>query len=326
MHKLPRLSAQLGVNLYVWRDDMTGCVESGNKVRKLEFLLADAVAQKATRIITAGGVQSNHTRATAFCARRLGLKVSIIVRESKQGREANDVPTGNLLLNRICGADLKFISYADYRQAGAAYQPFLETEAENSRRRGEKPYVIPAGGSMPLGCWGYIAAVEEMLATWRATDAGSAAPDALFFALGSGGTHAGLLLGYERHGLPTETLWAVNVSDSAEYFQQRVGTLIQETVAQFGLPSSSSSKLQILDGYFGEGYALASDDDFKFYLQFAREEGLLLDPVYTGKAFRGMLSELRKNPNRFGKNILFLHSGGVFALYAYLAQIGKLLG
>jgi D-cysteine desulfhydrase len=324
IHKLSRLSAQLGVNLYVWRDDMTGCVESGNKVRKLEFLLADALAQKATRIVTAGGVQSNHTRATAFCARRLGLDLSIIVRESKQGPEG-ELPTGNLLLNQMAGADLKFISYADYRQAGAVYQPFLDAEAENARRRGETPYVIPAGGSVPMGCWGYIAAVEELLATWRATGAGTTCPDALFFAVGSGGTHAGLYLGYEQRSLPVETLWAINVSDSAEYFQERVGALIRETATQFGLRSAASPRLQIFDGHFGEGYALASEDDFRFYAQLAREEGILLDPVYTGKAFRGMLSELRKDAKRFGRNILFLHSGGVFAHYAYLAQLGQAL-
>jgi len=326
IQKLPRLSARLGVDLYVWRDDMTGFVESGNKVRKLEFLLADALAQKATHVITAGGVQSNHTRATAFCARRLGLEVSIIVREPKQGRDANEVPTGNLLLNQIAGANLKFIPYADYQKAGASYLPFLKAEAEDSRRRGENPYVIPTGGSMPLGCWGYIAAVQEMLATWRATDAGTSAPDALFFALGSGGTHAGLYLGYEQHGLQTNTLWAVNVSDSADYFQKHVGALIQETCAQFDLPSPAPPQLQIFDGHYGEGYALASDDDFRFYLELAREEGILLDPVYSGKAFRGMMSELRKTPQRFGKKILFLHSGGVFAVYAYLAQLGKVLG
>jgi D-cysteine desulfhydrase len=325
IHKLPRLSARLGVDLYVWRDDMTGFVESGNKVRKLEFLLADALEQKATRIITAGGMQSNHTRATAFCARRLGLEVSIIVREPKQGRSAGEAATGNLLLNQICGADLKFIPYADYQKAGASYHPFLEAEAENSRRQGERAYVIPAGGSMPLGCWGYVAAVEEMFATWRRTDAGTSGPDALFFALGSGGTHAGIYLGYERHGLPTNTLWAVNVSDSADYFQQHVGALIQETRARFGLPSSAPLKLQILDGHFGEGYALASDEDFRFYIELAREEGILLDPVYSGKAFRGMLSELRKTPQRFGRKILFLHSGGVFAIYAYLTQFNDAL-
>jgi D-cysteine desulfhydrase len=325
IQKLPRLSAELGVDLYVWRDDLTGFVESGNKVRKLEFLLADAVAHQATRIVTAGGLQSNHTRATAFCARRLGLNVSIIVREPKQGQDSSAPPTGNLLLNQICGADMRLISTAEYEAAGSSYRPFLEAEAADWRCKGERPYLIAAGGSMPLGCWGYIAAVQEMLLTWRETGADTSAPDALFFALGSGGTHAGLHLGCELHGVPTDTLWAVNVSDSAQYFQQHVGILIQEAAAQYGLRSSSPPRLQILDGHYGEGYALASDDDFRFYIDLARQEGLLLDPVYCGKAFRGMLAELRKAPQRFGRKILFLNSGGVFAIFAYQDQLAKLL-
>src|SRR5688572_9983562 len=189
IQKLERLSAEFGREIYLWRDDMTGFVESGNKVRKLEFLLAHALEQGATRIITVGAAQSNHARATAYCARRLGLEITLIVREPKRGRDPNELSTGNLLLNQISGADLKFISYADYQKTGFAYQPFLDAEMESSRRCGEKPYAIPAGGSVPLGCWGYLCAVEEMLATWTSLGLGTRMPDSLFFAVGSGGTH-----------------------------------------------------------------------------------------------------------------------------------------
>lgn len=325
IHKLERLSAEVGREIFLWRDDMTGFVESGNKVRKLEFLLARALEQGATRIITVGAAQSNHTRATAYCARRLGLEITIIVREPKRGREPNELATGNLLLNQISGADLKFISYADYQKAGFAYQPFLDAEMEAARERGETPYAIPAGGSVPLGCWGYLCAVEEMLATWASLGLGTRSPDSLFFAVGSGGTHAGLHLGYEINGLPTNTLWAVNVSDNAEYFQKRVGQLIEGTAREFNL-NSRERLVQVLDGHVGEGYALASDDDLRFYAKVARQEGVLLDPAYCGKAFRGMLAELRKTPDRFGQRILFLHSGGVFSFEAYRQQFARVLG
>jgi D-cysteine desulfhydrase len=323
IHKLERLSAEIGREIYIWRDDMTGSVESGNKVRKLEFLLADAVAKGATRIITAGGIQSNHTRATAYCARRLGLEISIIVREPKTGRNADEIPTGNFLLNQIAGANLHFVSYAEYQAQGSIYRPFLERVAQESRSRGEKPYVIFEGGSQPLGCFGYMFAVEQMLSVWPSL-AGSRFPDALFFADGSGGTHAGLHLGYEQNGLPTKNLWAVNVCDSAEYFQNRVGKLVEETAREFNL-RCTSPELKVLDGHFGTGYSIATDDDLRFYANLAKLEGVLLDPTYTGKAFRGMLAEIRKNPERFGSKILFLHSGGLFGTFAYAAHYAKAL-
>lgn len=324
IHKLERLSVEAGREIFLWRDDMTGFIESGNKVRKLEFLLAHALEQGATRIITIGALQSNHTRATAYCARRLGLEVTILVREPKRGRDPHQPATGNLLLNQISGADLKFISFADYQKAGFNSQPFLDAEAVAARQRGEKAYAIPAGGSVPRGCWGYIRAVEEMLGTWAELGLGSRAPDALFFAVGSGGTHAGLHLGYELNGLPANTLWAVNISDSAGYFQKHVTQLIEDTAREFNL-NSRDRALQILDGHVGEGYALASDDDLRFYMKLARQEGVLLDPAYCGKAFRGMLAELTKSPNRFGQRILFLHSGGGHSIEAYREQFGRAL-
>ena len=319
---LPRLSARVGREIYVWRDDLTGFTESGNKIRKLEFLLADAVEQKATRIITAGGAQSNHTRATAFACRRLGLPVSIIVREPKDGSHAE--LSGNLLLNAMCGAELRYLSYQDYQEAGGIYRPFLEQFAREATARGEVHYVIPEGGSVPLGSWGYINAVEELATTWKQA-VGTSEPDALFCAVGSGGTHAGLHLGFERQGWNPNKLWAVNVCDTEDYFQMRVGALIEQTSSRYGL-EHRPRRLQILDGHFGAGYGSMTDEDLRFYIELVREEGLLLDPVYTGKAFQGMLKELAQTPERFGEKILFLHSGGNFALFAQEARLRPLLG
>jgi len=324
IHKLERLSTRIGHEIYLWRDDLTGFVESGNKARKLEFLLAHALATGADRIITSGGVQSNHTRAASFLARRVGLKVALVVRQPQTDASAPLPLTANLLLNRIAGADIHDISLAEYQAEGGAYAPFLQKVAEQYRRRDERPYVIAEGGSMPLGCFGYIHAVEEMLSTWRQLGAGTDAPDALFFAEGSGGTHGGLQLGFELHGLSTRRLWAVNVCDSAEYFQQRVGKLIEETAQAFHLRSIDRT-IQVLDGHVGAGFGIARDDDLRFYLSLAREEGVLLDPSYTGKAFRGMLAELQKTPDRFGKKILFLHSGGTMATFAFQEQYARVL-
>lgn len=325
IQKLDRISSEVGKQIYIWRDDLNGFTESGNKIRKLEFLLADALEKGATRVITSGGYQSNHTRSTTFACRRLGLEVSVLVREPKLGRNANDIPTANILLNQIAGADLHYIPFNDYQAAGATYQPFLEKVAEQSRQRGEKPYIILEGGSVPIGCFGYIAAVEEMLATWKDCGADSLYPDALFFADGSGGTHAGLHLGYELHGLPTKKLWAINVCDSADFFQKRVGKLIEDTGAEFSL-KFSERELQVLDGHFGEGYGTVTDDDLKFYAKLARLEGVLLDPSYTGKAFQGMLAEIKKDPTRFGEKILFLHSGGTFGTFAHQESYARILG
>jgi len=324
IHKLPRLSAEVGRDIYIWRDDLTGFVESGNKIRKLEFLLARALETGATRIVTSGALQSNHTRAASFAARRVGLKIALVVREPKEGRDPHAPPAGNFLLNRIAGADLHFVAYADYQAKGGIYAPFLEEVAEQYRRRGEKVFVIAEGGSMALGCFGYLAAVEEMRETWRTCGAGTDAPDALFFADGSGGTHAGLHLGFELHGLDPRRLFAVNICDTADYFQRRVGQLVEDAAREFNLPSRDRT-LQILDGHVGEGFGVSTDDDYRFYIQLARQEGVLLDPSYTGKAFRGMLAELRKTPERFGRNILFLHTGGSFATFAYPERYVRLL-
>lgn len=322
IQRLERLSLEVGKEIFLWRDDLTGFAESGNKIRKLEFLLADALNQKATRILTAGGAQSNHTRATAFLARQLGLEISIVVREPRDGSKAEF--NGNLLLNTLCGADLKFISYKTYQSAGSIYLPFLEELSHASQKKGERPYIIPEGGSVPLGCFGYVVAVKEMLETWKQTRLGTQGPDSLFCALGSGGTHAGLHLGFLLNDLSTDRLWAINVCDSEEYFQKRVGKLVQQTKEQFAV-QVPESRLQILDGHFGAGYGIASDDDLKFYAKLAKQEGVLLDPVYTGKAFQGMLAEIKKTPERFGEKILFLHSGGAFANFAYAGQFKSVL-
>lgn len=321
---LERLSRRLGRNVWVWRDDLTGLLESGNKVRKLEFLVAEALRRGATRLITGGGPQSNHARATVMVARRLGLDVSVVIREPRGGFDWSCVPQGNLLLDRLAGADIEVISFADFRARGSSYAPFLEAAADKARTRGERPYVIPEGGSSGLGALGYVQAVEELKAAWQAIGHGSAEPDALFVAVGSGGTLAGLHLGYQRSGLDRRRLHGVNVCDSAAYFQKRCGTIIAEAGAAYGL-ACDEQPLSIFDGHFGAGYAETTPDELRFFADLLREEGLLLDPVYTGKAFRGMLAELTRGAARFGRDLLFLHTGGQLATFHYAALYAPLL-
>ena len=321
---LPRLSQEVEPELYVWRDDLTGFELGGNKVRKLEFLLAAALAEEADTVITCGGVHSNHVRATVFAARRLGLQAVVVQRQPPKSAQELDEWTGNPLLIRMAGAAIVPVEYAAFEAAGSVYAPFLEREAERLRAEGRRPYVIDEGGSSPRGTLGYVRAVDEMLDGWRDV-AGTEAPDSLFLALGSGGTYAGLLLGFERRGLDSTRVHAVNVCDDREYFEKRVGRLLAQTGEQFGLPFSGAP-LRIHDGFVGGGYGQASTAELQLYLRVARSEGLVVDPCYSGKALHGMLSELAARPADYGDKVLFLHSGGALADFAYSGALrGALL-
>jgi D-cysteine desulfhydrase len=315
LQDLPGLSERLGKRVRVWRDDLTGWALGGNKIRKLEYLCAEAAGQGADHLVTCGGPQSNHTRATAFAARTLGWDISIVVREPPGGLDHDATPQGNLLLNQLLGAKFIFVPYEEYQDAGAVYEPFLEQQAERLWAQGARPFVIPEGGSCPTGCWGYLAAMSEK------QDVLGAGPFDLFCAVGSGGTLAGLELGRQSYA-PQSRLHGVNVCDSAEYFQDRVGRLLDEFIVAYRNNGVTFSEcpLRLHDGFVGEGYALAEDKDLRFYAELARETGLLLDPVYTGKAFRGMLHLLETRPDDFSDDIVFLHSGGQFASFAFAHQ------
>jgi D-cysteine desulfhydrase len=313
IQKLKKMSEATGREIYIWRDDLTGFNGSGNKIRKLEFLLADAIQKGANHIITCGGPQSNHTRATTTAARELGLGASVLILP-KPGFDRGSPANANLLLNQIFGASISWIDYDEYQKLGATYEPFLTREFEKLKAQGKKPYVIPLGGSNALGCFGYLAGLEEMLKTWRATVPNCEAPDSIICALGSGGTFVGLQAGIEHEGIKT-VLYGVNVIGPIETAKKYV-TELHKSCMEYGI-SVHPERAQIIDGYVGQGYAQATTDDLLFYRDLATLEGILLDPCYTGKAFQGMLTELRKNPDRFGKRILFLHSGGGFGTFAY---------
>ena len=348
IQKLKTISQDLGKDVFIWRDDLNGFTESGNKLRKLEYLMADAIAQGCDWVITCGGPQSNHTRATAIVARQLGLDVSILVL-AKPGFDHGKTPNGNLLLNQIFDSKMTWLDFDEFQKMGANYDYFLAEEADKLKAAGHKPYIIPLGGSNPIGTFGYRNAVKEMLTTWTAINCNSnnttnissgntkpdgdisisvgntngSAPDSLFCALGSGGTFVGLQLGIQEQKIKTQ-LFGINVIGPIETAEKYVTTLHDSVAKQLGIKINTDQSHQI-DGYLGAGYSIASDADLEFYVQLARDEGVLLDPCYTGKAFQGMISEIKKSPERFGKEILFLHSGGIFADFSYAEQFKKVL-
>ena len=284
-----------GWTVLVKRDDLTGSALSGNKVRKLEYLLAEARARGARRVLTCGGVQSNHCRATAVAAARLGLGCLLFLR-THHPPGPDDAVTGNLKLDRIVGADVRFITPEQYRDRLA-----LMTHAA-----GSDGYVIPEGGSNALGTWGYIRAADEMAAQWETP------PSSIVCATGSGGTLAGLAIGLRRRGLDVP-LHGVAVCDDAAYFQAVVDRISAEATERWpDLPRVRAGEVKIVEGYKGRGYGLSTAEEEADIESVARASGLILDPVYTGKAFRALLCE----PERFGPRPLFVHTGGIFGLLA----------
>ena len=324
--KLETISKELNKDVYIWRDDLTGCFESGNKVRRLEFLLQDALQQNCDWILTCGAPQSNHMRVSAVLARQLGLGITLITTDPNPKEFETKSSTGNFLINQILGAEIKFINTQEFIKAERNFNPFLKVEGELLKKEGKKPYLIPVGGSCPLGCFGYIKGIEEMISSWKELEPKSPYPSSIFCAVGSGGTHAGMFLGTELYHLQTK-IFGVIVNRNKEYFEKVVMTLVKKTSEEYHLPIEAdfSKKIHILDGYLGDGYGLTTDNDLRFYSDLAQKEGIILDPCYTGKAFKGMISELKQSPEKYGEKILFLHSGGAFGLFGYQEQFFKAL-
>jgi D-cysteine desulfhydrase len=307
---LARLSAELGVAIDVKRDDLTGLALSGNKVRKLEFVLGEARRQGATALITCGGAQSNHARATAAAGARLGLRTVLLLRAG--GEIAAGPPDGNLFLDALLGAEIRAIDAAAYEDRDAR----MEAVARELRAAGEVPWVIPEGASDALGAWGYLAAVEEM----RAQTPGLPW-DAIVCAVGSGGTLAGLVLGLARLG-PGCRVRGYSVHRTPEAFTRRVDGILDDFVRRYGGPRPAAGAFEIVGGFEGPAYAEVYPEEAEVIRRLARREGLLLDPVYTGKAFTGLLGDVRAGRIPRGARVLFLHTGGAFGL---LAQRGDVL-
>ncbi|MEW5725028.1 MAG: D-cysteine desulfhydrase family protein [Thermodesulfobacteriota bacterium] len=320
LQPLRRFGEKLGLELYVKRDDLTGAELSGNKVRKLEFVMAEALEQGADTVLTCGGAQSNHCRATAVAAAKLGLHCRLILRT---GDPASPPPLeANSLLDRLAGAEIVWISPAEYRNRAEVFP----REAEAVKRAGGRPYIIPEGASNALGAWGYIRAMDELAADLAASGGPSNEPATILYAAGSGGTGAGLILGQKLLGIKGR-LVGINVCDDREYFVKAIGEICEQAIARFHLDVSFDRErdVEIIDGYVGRGYAESRPEELELIRDVARTEGLFLDPVYTGKAFFGMTRELQRDPGRFGRRVVFLHTGGLFGLFPKTAELVQLL-
>jgi D-cysteine desulfhydrase len=318
--RLDRLSRRLGVELHVKRDDLTGLLESGNKVRKLEFLVGEALQQGADTLITCGTPDSNGCRAVAAVAARLGLRAVLAIQGERPA--ADD---GNLLLARLLGADTRY-----YRELGPELGPELGREradavmaavAAEVRARGGRPYVIPESGAGELGALGYIECAVEMS---EQIHHGAPRFDTIVITAGSGGSHAGLLMGKQLAGLPGEIV-SVPVTAPAERVRAAIVRTIGAAVQRFGFAIEVPKAVHLLDGYQGAGPAGATDEELGVIVQLAREEGLLLDPVYTAKGFRGVVETLARDPKALGQRVCFIHTGGLFGLFPFRDRLSQLL-
>lgn len=307
-----RYGEQLGARIWVKRDDHTGSELSGNKVRKLEYLMAEALQQQATHVVTCGGEQSNHARATAMAAAQLGLKSTLILRA--ENPDSPPAATGNILLDRLVGAEIRWISRPAWRDRNR----LLAEEAERIRSAGGRPYVIPEGGSNALGSWGYLRAAHELVEDL----AGIAAPDnpvTVVYACGSGGTGAGLVLGWKLLGLAALGIQIVGVAvcDDKPYFVDAIGRICGDFEERWQLDAHvTPGDIEILDQHVGLGYAKSRPEELQTIRDVCKSDGIVLDPVYTGKAFHGVVTELKKNPKRFGAAVAFVHTGGMYGLFA----------
>ncbi len=317
---LRRLSEKYGVELYVKRDDLSGIALSGNKIRKLEFVLADALAQKADTVITCGGAQSNHCRATAIAAAMLGLNCRLLLRTPDP---SNPPPLeGNILLDRMAGAEIVWITPDEYKQR----DEFFAREAASLQTSGRKAYTIPEGASNALGALGYVRATEELVNDITNTLGGGNQRCTIINAAGSGGTSAGLILGAKIFDVNAR-IAGFNVCNDRDYFVRAIGDICEQAIADYHLDVDFNRQrdVEIIDGYVGLGYALSQTEELDLICEVARTEGIFLDPVYTGKAFFGMIQELKRDPKCFGERIIFLHTGGIFGLFPKADQIRPLL-
>lgn len=299
--------------VWVKRDDLTGVALSGNKVRKLEWLTAEAGRMGADTLITCGGVNSNHARATAVAAAQLGLQSHLVLRG-----EDRDPPAGNLLIDKVLGAALTFIT----PEAWPDRDTLMAELAARLAAQGRRPYVIPEGGSNAVGSLGYVRAAYELLGEAEAAGLGLRR---VFHACGSAGTTAGLALGFASADRNDVEVRAVAVCNDAEYFDARVNTILDEAVARGFVSEAVRAKARwtIVEGFKGTGYAQTTPEEMVQHAALARSHGLFVDPVYTGKAFLALRAAAEAGELADGGTV-FLHTGGMFELFAYPDEVAAL--
>ncbi|WP_299690802.1 D-cysteine desulfhydrase [uncultured Tateyamaria sp.] len=309
---MPRLSAHLGgPALFLKRDDCTGLATGGNKTRKLEFLVGAAIAEGADMLVTQGAVQSNHVRQTAAAACKVGMKCHVLLERRVPDRDASYEVTGNVLLDTLFGATHEF------RPAGLDMNAEGEAVAEALRAKGHKPYFIPGGGSNPTGALGYANCAQE-IADQCAADGQRF--DWLVMATGSTGTQAGLVAGFHAMGYDLPVM-GVSVRQPHDRQVAAVHGLTQRTLEHLGAGSIDKDRILVDDGYVGEGYGIPAPSTFEAIHMTAQQEGVLLDPVYSAKGMAGLIGLIRQDFFKPTDRVLFLHTGGATALFAYEDQL-----
>jgi D-cysteine desulfhydrase len=297
--ELPRLTEHLqGPRILVKRDDQTGLAFGGNKTRKLEFLVAEALDQGAKMLITAGALQSNHCRQTAAAAARFGLNCILVLNGQMPAQ-----PSANLLLDEMFGAEIVTVADRAYRE-----QTLQET-FDKASVAGRRPYLVPYGGSSPTGALGYAFAVEEIMKQ-------NVRVDWMVFGTSSGGTHAGLVLGQRVFGFKGKVL-GISIDESEDWLKTRVSQLASDASEKLGNRIEFTREDVLAnEDYCRAGYGVLTDAEREAVRLFAKYEGLLLDPVYTGRAAAGMIDLIRKGFFKQDETILFWHTGGQPALFA----------
>ncbi len=324
IQKLERLSDELNANIYLKRDDQTGSEFSGNKVRKLEYVVADALKKGANLLITCGGIQSNHCRATVAVATSLGMKSAVLLRISEK-----PPVLGNYFLDKLMGAEVHFCNADQYREHR---MEIMHKIAEDYTSKGYRPYVIPEGASDEIGTLGYYNCLNEIIKQEKKLNIKF---DTIVVATGSGGTYSGLFLANEVHHYGKRIV-GMTVCDNSAYFTEIVKEIATKAINHLPLPLRKDkngkpiklnyNNIEFNDKYVGIGYALSRPEELQFIKKIACHEGLILDPVYTGKAMYGLYNEVQKggslSKSKNGKeyikerqNILFIHTGGLFGLF-----------
>ena len=313
LEPMPRLSEHLGgPQIWVKRDDCTGLATGGNKTRKLEFSMADALEQGADTIVTVGAVQSNHVRQTAAAACKLGLVCEVLLEHRVVNPSEPYANSGNVFLDRIFGANLR-----EY-PAGTDFDAAMDAVAREIKARGGKPYIIPGGASNTIGALGYVNCAIELLE--QAEELGLRI-DHLVTATGSAGTQAGLIVGLRAIGSDMSLL-GIGVNAAQDAQEDKVYKLACETADFIGKPGIVAREDVIANcNYVGAGYGIPTEGMNEAILMLARLEGLLFDPVYSGKGLAGMIDLIRNSHFDAADNIVFLHTGGSAALFAYTDQL-----
>ena len=307
LQHLPRLSRHLGRDIWIKRDDLTPLALGGNKARKLEYLAADAQAKGADVLVTAGAIQSNHVRQTAAVAAQLGLDCLALLENPIDSQSANYLGNGNRLLLNLFGTEMEYVANLDNADQ------LLEAACQRLSAAGRRPYLVPVGGSNALGALGYVRGGLELAEQIAASGKDFAA---VVLASGSAGTHAGLALALEA-ARPGTRVIGVTVSRDEAAQKPKVEGLLRRTAELLGVETPHGLSLELWDGYFAPRYGEANAAGLEAIHVLARFEAILLDPVYTGKAFAGLLDGLERGAFPGNGPLLFLHTGGSPALFAY---------